>query len=162
MDTNKSFSTSFTVDQTPEEVFAAVTNPRGWWSEEIEGDTDKFDAVFDYHFEDAHRCKIKITELVPGKKVVWHVLENYMSFIKDQAEWVNTEMIFEISEKDGKTELKFTHEGLVPTYECYDVCANAWPTYINGSMKDLITTGKGHPNATGRPTTEDEKEFTKK
>ncbi len=157
---DKSYTTSFTVDQTPEEVFAAVTNPRGWWSEEIEGDTDKLGSVFDYHFEDVHRCKIKITEFVPGKKVVWHVVENYMSFIKDKTEWVDTEMIFDISQEDGKTKLQFTHKGLVPAYECYEVCSNAWPTYINSSMKDLIVTGKGHPNATGRPATEDEKAMT--
>ena len=30
-----SFTTTFTVDQTP----AAITDPRGWWSEEIEGGT---------------------------------------------------------------------------------------------------------------------------
>ncbi len=29
------YTAIFAVDQTPERVFAAVTNPRGWWSEEI-------------------------------------------------------------------------------------------------------------------------------
>ena len=159
---DQNFTASFTVDQSPVEVFAAINNVRGWWSGVIEGETDKIGDEFTYRYKDLHYTKFRITEMVPGKKVVWHVLENYMSFITDQTEWVNTEMIFEISEKDGKTELEFTHEGLVPTYECYDVCANAWPTYINGSLKDLITTGKGHPNAAGRPTTEKEKEFIKK
>lgn len=28
-----------TVDRTPEEVFSAITNVRGWWSENIIGDT---------------------------------------------------------------------------------------------------------------------------
>jgi hypothetical protein len=63
------------VDQTPEEVFAAINNIRGWWSEDIEGSTDKFHHEFMYRDKHLH-TKMKITELVPGKKVVWKVLES--------------------------------------------------------------------------------------
>ena len=55
-----------------------------------------------------------MTELVPGEKVVWRVLDNYMNFIDDQSEWKDTEIRFELSEKDGSTEVRFTHAGLVP------------------------------------------------
>ena len=34
---DQDFSSTFLVDQTPQEAFEAITNPRGWWSEEIEG-----------------------------------------------------------------------------------------------------------------------------
>ncbi len=40
----------------------------------------------------------------------------------------------------------FTDVGLVPEYECYGVCSNAWGSDINGRLKNLITTGKGNPN----------------
>jgi hypothetical protein len=42
----QNYTTTFTVDQTPEEVFRAVANVRRWWSEEITGDTDKLGAEF--------------------------------------------------------------------------------------------------------------------
>jgi hypothetical protein len=54
--------------------------------------------------------------------------------------------VFEIKSKDGKTELRFTHIGLVPTFECYGGCSGAWGFYINDSLRSLITTGKGAPN----------------
>lgn len=65
---------SFRVDQSADEVFAAINNVRGWWSGEIEGDTDKLRAEFTYRYKDRHRTKQNITELIPGKKTVWRVL----------------------------------------------------------------------------------------
>ena len=143
---DRDFTIRFTVDQTPEEVFAAINNVRGWWSDSIEGDTDRLGAEFYYHFKDIHRCRIKIVELVPDQKVVWHVLENYFNFTQDKTEWTDTRIRFEISRAGDKTELIFTHIGLVPLYECYEVCSDGWSTYINGSLRSLITTGKGQPN----------------
>ena len=145
------FTTTFTVDQSPEAVFDAVNDVRGWWSEEIEGATDGLGTEFTYHYEDVHRCKMKITEFVPGKKVVWLVLDNYFNFTEDKTEWKNTRVIFEFSRKDVKTQLRFTHEGLAPEYECFNVCSNAWGSYINGSLRSLIETGKGRPNQKEKP-----------
>jgi hypothetical protein len=143
---NQNFTTAILADQSQEEVFNAINNVRGWWSQAIEGDTDKPGAVFYYHYQDVHRCTIKITEFVPGRKVVWQVLHNYFNFVNDKIEWTGTDIIFEIATKGDKTEVRFTHAGLVPDYECYDVCSDAWGTYINGSLRDLITRGKGQPN----------------
>jgi hypothetical protein len=140
------FTATISVDQTPEEAFNGINNVRGWWSENIEGSTDKLHAEFSYRYQDAHFCRIKITELVPGKRIAWHVLDNRFSFTKDKNEWKGTDIIFEISKRGNKTEVRFTHRGLVPEYECFDVCSNAWGTYINGSLRSLVTTGKGKPN----------------
>ena len=61
----KDFTSTILVEETPEEVFTAINNPRAWWGEEIAGKTDKVNEVFDYHFEDIHSCKLKVVELVP-------------------------------------------------------------------------------------------------
>jgi hypothetical protein len=151
-----SFTTSFTVDQTPEQAFAAINNVRGWWSEDVKGGTEKPGDIFNYRFRDLHRCTIKIKSSVPGKRVVWHVLNNHFSFTQDKTEWKGTDIVFEISEKDGRTEVRFTHDGLVPDYECYEACSAGWTTYINGSLKALIATGTGEPNV-GEPRNETER-----
>ena len=155
----QNLNTTLLVDQTPKEVFDAINNVRGWWSEEIEGSTDKLNSEFDYHYEDVHRCKMKITELIQDKKVVWDVLENYFKFTKDKSEWTGNKIVFEITEKDNKTQLQFTQFGLVPEYECYDICSDSWRNYIHNSLRSLITDGKGKPNGKGKPQTENEKKL---
>jgi hypothetical protein len=98
-----------------EEAFAAITNVRGWWSGDIEGGTDQLGDEFTYRYRDIHYTKQRITELVPGEKVVWLVLDAHLSFTKDPAEWTGTQVTFETSERDGKTEVRFSHLGLVPS-----------------------------------------------
>jgi hypothetical protein len=143
---HQDFTTTFTVDQTPEEAFAAINNVRGWWSGEIEGSTDKLGDEFTYRYKDVHLSKQKIAELIPGKKVVWLVLDGYLNFVEDKSEWKGTKITFEIAKKGGKAEVRFTHVGLVPDRECYGACSSTWGSYVNGSLRSLITTGRGQPN----------------
>ena len=157
--TTSNFTTTILVDNSPSEVFNAINNVRGWWSEEIEGSTNKLNDEWTYHYQDVHRSKMKITEIIPNQRVVWQVMDNYFSFTKDKSEWKGNTIIFEITEKENKTQLQFTQVGLVPEYECYDICQNAWATYIQNSLHSLITTGTGQPNGKDKPQTEDEKKM---
>jgi hypothetical protein len=144
--TQQNFTTTVSVDQSPEEVFAAINNVRGWWSGEIDGSTDKLGSEFTYRYQNLHCTTQKIIEFVPGKKVVWHVVESRISFVADKTEWNGTDVVFEITRKSDKTELRFTHVGLVPAIQCYGECVGAWGFYINDSLRNLITKGKGQPN----------------
>jgi hypothetical protein len=138
---NQNYTTAFTVDQTPEEVFAAINNPRGWWAGEFEGSTGKLGDEFTYNYKPYHYSKQKITEFIPGKKVAWDVLESTLNFVDDKTEWKGTRITFDIAKKGEKTEVRFTHVGLVPNIECFGACSNAWGSLINGSLRSLITTG---------------------
>jgi len=140
---NKDFTIRLEVAASPEAVFAAVNNVRGWWSENIKGSTEGLGSEFDYHYQDVHRCTMKITEWIPNQRVVWTVLHNDFKFIEDKSEWTGDQLVFDISVKEGKTYLEFTQQGLVPTQECYQVCHDAWTHYIQDSLKQLILTGKG-------------------
>ena len=142
----ESYTISYMVDQSQQEVFDAINNVREWWSGEIDGRTDKLGAEFTYRYQDLHRTTQKITELVPGKKVVWHIVDSHINFVQDKAEWNGTDVVFEIERKGARTELRFTHVGLVPAIECYGDCSGAWGFYINDSLRGLITTGEGQPN----------------
>jgi hypothetical protein len=143
---NKSFTAAFLVDQTPAEVFAAINNVRGWWSGEIEGDTDKLGAEFTYRVPDVHFSKQQIREFIPRKKIVWHVVDATLSFVNNKSEWKGTNIVFEIARKGNKTEVQFTHIGLEPGFECYNDCSNAWGMLINDNLRKFISTGKVQPS----------------
>lgn len=143
---SKSFNATIAVGKSGVEAFDAIKNFRGWWSEEIEGNTDKLNETFFYHYKDIHLCKIRLIEAIPGKKLVYLVMDNEFTFIEDKSEWVNTKLVFEINASGTTTEIRFTHEGLVPGYECFKVCNDAWTGYIKNSLKKYIETGQGSPN----------------
>ena len=145
-----SYTTTVLIERAPAEVFDAINDVRGWWSEEVDGDTDRVGAEFAYRGHDdadtvEHLSRIRVEELVPGERVVWRVLDNYMSFIDDQSEWTDTQIRFELLPTGDGTELRFTHVGLVPSYECFDVCKDAWGLYIRESLPAFVTTGRGTP-----------------
>lgn len=144
---NKNYTTSIIVGKNPQEAFKAITNFRAWWSEEIKGPTDQLNGIFFYHYKDVHLSKIKLIKIVPNEKLVYQVMDNQFNFTKDKSEWIGTKLIFELFPEGNQTKIVFTHEGLTPAYECYQVCEDAWTSYIQGSLKSLINTGKGKPNA---------------
>ncbi len=152
MDTqvNQDFTTTLLVDQTPSEVFNAVNNVRGWWSkDDITGETDHQGAEFNFRHEFdhiIHHSDMKIVEFVPDTRIVWLVTYSFLNFVKDTQEWTDTKVRFDISRQGDKTRLVFTHEGLVPRAECYEICTPAWTHYVQDSLLPLITTGKGRPD----------------
>lgn len=142
-----SLTWTFEVDGSARRAYDAVNDVRGWWSGQITGATDSVGAEFSYWVPGIHYVKFRVTELVPGRKVSWLALDSWLGLLEDKEEWTGTTVTFDITEHDGRTEVRFVHHGLVPEVECYDVCWVAWGGYITGSLRDLITTGTGRPNS---------------
>ena len=85
-----SLTLSFRVPRSPMEVFDTINRVSDWWIGEIEGNSDAEGAVFTYQYKPYHRTVQQVVQLVPGKRIVWKVLESSIHFVKDEAEWKDT------------------------------------------------------------------------
>ena len=142
---NQDYTAIVTVDNSIQDTFQTINNVTKWWTDDLTGNSQKLDDEFTVHFGEIHKTAQKILELVPDRKVVWLVTASKLNFIKDEEEWKNTKISFELSRKDDKTQIHFTHFGLVPDVECFKACTKGWDYYIKGSLFKLLTEGKGTP-----------------
>ncbi|WP_276485665.1 SRPBCC family protein [Paraflavitalea pollutisoli] len=137
------FTFTLLTDQTPQQVFKAITNVRAWWSgyhaENVEGGTEQQGDEFTFSAADGlHVTRQKLVEVIPDRRVVWLVTHSALNYLQQPAEWTGTRVRFDIAEKGGQTELVFTHEGLTPDIECYDSCAPSWTQYLQNKLAPMI------------------------
>lgn len=133
------------VRNAPKEVFKAICNVRDWWADEMEGNSQKLNDEFTVRFGDIHMSKQKVIEIIPDQKVVWLVTDSKLNFVEDKSEWTGTKINFDIIRSGNKTEIHFTHFGLVPAFQCYKGCEQGWDYYVKGSLYKYLTKGKGTP-----------------
>lgn len=132
---NKNFQFSFTTAKKASEVFAYLINPKNWWSglldETIAGKSIVINDEFSFRAGGGvHYSNQKLIAMETDKKIAWLITESHLSFLKDTSEWTGTKISFDIEQEDGNTKVTFTHQGLVPEFECYGSCTNAWTQYL--------------------------------
>ncbi len=145
---NIDFTKTFQVEQSPAEIFQVTKDVRSWWSglygEEFEGSSEKPGDEFTFSAGGgAHYSKQKLTELILNKKIVWLVTDSNLNFLEKPNEWTGTKIYFDISKQGNKTQVRFTHVGLVPKIECYNSCSSAWSQYLQQFLSPLITKAIG-------------------
>lgn len=138
----RNFSYSLSTKKSPEEIYNLLLDVKKWWSgfyeETITGASAKINDEFSFLAGGgAHFSKHRLIELVPYSKIVWLVTESRLTFLEHPNEWVDTKIRFDIDKQGGKTVVTFTHEGLVPKFECYGSCSTAWTAYMD-QLKQML------------------------
>jgi len=139
----KNFHSTITVDASASEAIKKISNIPEWWGITFTGSSEKQNDKFTVKMSGDSFFNFTVIELIPSKRVVWLVTDCNMPWYSDKKEWANTKLIFDITENNGVTELKFTHEGLTPEVECYKDCEAGWTHWIKTSLLSYFTTGKG-------------------
>jgi hypothetical protein len=138
------YSTSFLAKKNAKDVLNAINHVSGWWTENVEGSSGDLNDIFTVRFAETF-VTFRITEFIPEKKATWLVTDCYLHWLTDKKEWMDTQILFEISVQGDSTRINFTHVGLVPEIECYNDCVKGWDQYIKNSLYKLVTEGKGQP-----------------
>ncbi|HSZ25450.1 MAG TPA: SRPBCC domain-containing protein [Cytophagaceae bacterium] len=141
----KNYTVTIEVEKSPNDVFNYLTNDvsKWWGGKDFKGNSSRLNDEFIIHHPNTHFSKQKLIEVIPNKKIIWLVTEATLYWLeKDNQEWTNTKMIFEITMEEDKTKLHFTHEGLVPEKECYMRCAQGWNMVIKDWLFNFINEGR--------------------
>lgn len=141
---NKNYHNSIIVNASAEESIKKISQVNLWWKNDFTGSAEKLNDKFTVPFGEPSFVDFVVSDFEPGKKIAWKVTDCFLPWFKDKKEWNNTEVVFQLSEENGKTKIDFTHIGLVPEIECYDACEKGWNGHII-TLTKLINEGKGLP-----------------
>jgi uncharacterized protein YndB with AHSA1/START domain len=142
----ESYSTELTVHARPEDVYRALTlEVDRWWTESANRAGQSGD-ILTVRFEEDTMWALEVLEAKPNRRLVWEVIEanHDLSLLSRKDEWLGTYIHWEIEDTSSKTRITFTHEGLAPPLQCFEVCTSGWD-YFLGSLKSFLETGEGHP-----------------
>ena len=141
----ENYSCSLTANTTASQATKGISNVCGWWAKNFEGSAQKAGDIFTVRFGETF-VTFTVAELIPGKKIVWHVKDCFLHWQNDKTEWTGTDVVFDIAEKNNATQINFTHIGLVPEVECYQTCIKGWHQYVKESLPKLLMEHKGLPS----------------
>jgi len=126
------------IKATPEKIYQAVTTQEGlanWWAKQT---TAKPDVGFVNTFTfGTFRNEMKVILLNPNKKVEWKCINSI-------EEWMDTNISFDLEEKEGRTLLRFTHSGWRAVTDTFAGCTYDWGRFMT-SLKSFCETGAGTP-----------------
>ncbi len=126
------------------DVYDALTSIAGlarWWTEEVQGD-DRIGGKIEFRFRSVTgellgTMVMEVQELDAPKAVRWRCLEG-------PAEWVGTDITFQLSEQDNQTIVLFGHRNWREAVESMAHCSMKWATFLL-SLREYLETGKGRP-----------------
>jgi hypothetical protein len=137
------FTSSISAKISANEAIEKIGNVPEWWGITFTGNSKHQNDTFTVKMGGDSFFDFTVTELIPGKRLVWLVTDCHMPWYSDKKEWTNTQLIFDLREHNGETELTFTHKGLTPDVECYKDCEPGWTHWIQTSLFSYLTNGKG-------------------
>jgi len=128
-----------------DEALEQISDVSAWWAKHVEGSTRLLHDVFTVRFGTTH-VTFEISELIPGKKVVWSVTDCWLPFQEDKTEWTGTSVVWVVEPVAEGTRIEMTHVGLTPEVECFQNCQRGWNKHILESLTKLIDAGVGMPS----------------
>jgi uncharacterized protein YndB with AHSA1/START domain len=125
-------------------ALATIDGLAGWWTRATTGSAKPGGHVaFRFHTatgDDIGGFNMEVLDQAVDRKVHWRVKDG-------PAEWIGTEVEFDLSQQDGHTIVMFCHRhwrDAGPGGEFMAHCSTKWATFLL-SLRDLLETGAGRP-----------------
>lgn len=122
-------------------IYRAITlEMSNWWADMSSpfrkiGDTAKTDFGVESYWV------FKAVTLKDSNLVELECCESHMvsDGLQNPKEWLGTVLRYEITEESASsTQVTFTHIGLKPEIECYEICKKGWDHYFLVSFKNYL------------------------
>jgi uncharacterized protein YndB with AHSA1/START domain len=123
-----------------DEVYRAVTTLeglKGWWTTDTVGNGE-VGGKLEFRFGELGGFDMEVLELDPAGLVRWRVVDG-------PEEWVGTEIVWRLDQRDDYTIVLFEHDGWREPVEFMYHCSTKWATFLL-SLKELVETGSGRPS----------------
>lgn len=137
------YENTITVNVTPHQVFYALTKEMSNWWTPMSSKVDKVGDKATAKFEDGTTWSFEVISLEENKLVEFRCYEaNHIhpATTPDmRTEWQNTILRFEISNKGKDTSIHFTHIGLTPEINCYEICNSGWNHFFGSAFKNYLS-----------------------
>lgn len=128
----------------PSVVYAALSTIKGlsgWWTTHTSGASQP-DGIIEFEFLSAQGerlggMRMQVLALVPEKEVRWRCTAG-------PEEWLGTDIVFNLSQEDEYTIVRFGHLHWREAVEFTAHCSTKWATFLL-SLRSLVETGTGRP-----------------
>jgi uncharacterized protein YndB with AHSA1/START domain len=127
----------FHINAPREKVFKAISSIEGlagWWTVQTSGSTAT-SHIIQFRFGNMGGPDMKVVQSIPNEKVEWECVES-------QHGWIGHRLSFLLDDNDGKTRVRFAHDGWMEQEDFYAICSFTWGRYME-SLRQLCQTGKG-------------------
>ena len=128
-----------------QKVYEALATTNGisdWWTKDTSGSSEIGKNIeVTFHTPDGTavgNMTIEVLDSQKDKKVHW-------KFANGPAEWIGTEVIFDIHQQENYTIVLFQHRNWAEEVEFKAHCSMKWAVFLL-SLKQFIETGTGNPS----------------
>ena len=149
--TNSDYHRTLDVNASPQKAYEAVTTGfENWWTSSCTplariGDI----AIFKFPPKDSswtfRPITLKPNTLVEHECVGANHLHDGLP-VSIRTEWLGSVMQFDIEENKSGSRIIFTHRGLKPNLDCYEICEAGWDFFFMDSLKSYLNSGAGSPH----------------
>ncbi len=127
----------FHINASKQKVFEAISSINGlsnWWTIQTTGNT-AVGGIIQFRFATMGGMDMKVTELKPNESVAWEC-------VASDHGWIGNTFSIRLDENDGKTRIRFSHNGFTEQDDSYASVCFSWARYME-SLRQFCQTGKG-------------------